>query len=190
MLLCFTNLQTTIFNWLCCLDVRMVTDHWSDTLSYILNASFSSSLNVSSSSSIRNLKGKRKDVLNEGSKTAVSVDILTGDAQLNVRKGRLDLALRVIWPLGTWHLGWQTRQTQADPTCWKVKFLQNLLLQNILRIACPRRGPSQPRPAPLCPWRSPSCSGLCLNCEKKLIEIEKVKCKVKCSCRSLKHKLK
>ena len=74
----------------------MVTDHWSDTLSYILNASFSSSLNVSSSSSIRNLKGKRKDVLNEGSKTAVSVDILTGDAQLNVRKGRLDLALRVI----------------------------------------------------------------------------------------------
>ena len=31
----------------------------------------------------------------EGSKTAVSLVILTGGAQMNVRKGRFDLALRV-----------------------------------------------------------------------------------------------
>ena len=80
----------------------------------------------------------------------------------------------------TWHSRWQTHQTQADQTCGgNGNILTKLTTTNSLsliishkrsssdhprsRLACLRRGPSQLKPAHRCSWRSPSCSGWCLD---------------------------
>ena len=80
----------------------------------------------------------------------------------------------------TWRSRWQTHQTQADQTCGgNGNILTKLTTTNSLsliishkrsssdhprsRLACLRRGPSQLKPVHRCSWRSPSCSGWCLD---------------------------